>query len=93
MVEGETSGPTPSRVEEKPAEGQTSGLGGFGSAAAIGEASLGLIVVAAGLVVVGAAGVFSAERFGEVTTAMFLGALVAFGHMLTQVIKTALASR
>ncbi len=92
VVRGDTQ--EPMRVDPATASAgePPSRLSGFGSAAAVGAASLSLIIVAAGIVGVGAAGLFSAERFGLLTSGMFLAALVAFGHMLTRVIKISLAS-
>lgn len=68
-------------------------LGGFGPAAAVGVASIGLVLIAAGVVAIGVKGAFSANLFGVFTAGMFLAALVAFGHMLTRIIKIAVASR
>jgi hypothetical protein len=68
-------------------------LGGFGPAAAIGIASIGLVLIAAGVVAIGVKGAFSANVFGVITAGMFLAALVAFAHMLTRIVKVAVASR
>lgn len=68
-------------------------LGGFGRAAAIGIASIGLVLIAAGVVAIGVKGAFSANVFGVITAGMFLAALVAFAHMLTRIVKVAVASR
>jgi hypothetical protein len=68
-------------------------LGGFGVVAGIGAASLALVLIAAGLVGVGASGLFSANSFGVISFGMLLMALLAFTHMVTQVITTYLASR
>lgn len=66
---------------------------GFGRSVIVGAASLSLVVVAAGIVGVGAAGAFSADLFGVLSGGMFLAALLAFGNILTRVIKISLASR
>lgn len=68
-------------------------LAGFGNAAAVGGASLALIITAAGIVGVGVTGLFSSSVFGLCTVGMFLAALLAFAHMVTRVISVALASR
>ena len=68
-------------------------LAGFGGSAAVGAASLGLIIVASGIVGVVAAGGYSTDLFGLLSSGMFLAALLTFGHMLTRVIKISRASR
>lgn len=68
-------------------------LAGFGRSAVVGAASLGLVIVAAGLVAVAANGQLSAGSFGVITTGMFLAALLAFARMLSRVISVALATR
>lgn len=68
-------------------------LGGFGPTVAVGGASLALVILASGLVGLGSAGVFTASAFGVVSGGMLLAAMLAFGHMLTRVISTYLASR
>jgi hypothetical protein len=68
-------------------------LAGFGRSAVVGAASLGLVIVAAGLVAVAANGQLSAGTFGLMTTGMFLAALLAFARMLSRVISVALATR
>ena len=68
-------------------------LGGFGPAAVIGVASIGLVLIAAGVVAIGVKGAFSANVFGVITAGMFLAALLAFAHMLTRIVKVAVASR
>ena len=86
VLKGDVSVPT--------ASGSTAlKLGGFGPAAAVGGASLALVMVAAGIVGIGASGVFSTNLFGVITGGMFLTALLAFAHMLTRVIRISLASR
>jgi hypothetical protein len=44
-------------------------------------------------VAIGVKGAFSANVFGVITAGMFLAALVAFAHMLTRIVKVAVASR
>jgi TIR domain len=77
--------PTP---RERPAR-----LGGFAPAAVIGGASLGLVLLAAGVVAVGVTGFVSANLFSVLTRGMFLVALLAFAHMLIRIINIAMASR
>ncbi len=69
------------------------GLAGLAPQAVIGAASLALIITAAGIVGVGVTGLVSTNVFGIFTIAMFLAALLTFGHMLTRVITVSLASR
>jgi len=68
-------------------------LGGFGPTVVVGGASLALVIVAAGLVGLGSAGVFTPSVFGVVSEGMLLTAMLAFGHMLRNIISTYLASR
>ena len=68
-------------------------LAGFERQVAIGGASIALTILAAGAVGAAAADRFSADLFGLVAGGMFLAALVAFGHLLTELIKVSLASR
>jgi hypothetical protein len=68
-------------------------LAGFGPVVAIGGASIGLVVLAASLVALGSSREFSADAFGVASGGMFLTAVLAFGHMLTRVIITFLATR
>jgi TIR domain len=69
------------------------GLAGLGPQVLIGAASLALIIIAAGIVGVGATGRVSTNVFGLISGGMLLAALLAFGHMLTRVISVSLASR
>jgi TIR domain len=89
-IEGVLKGGVSVRIGQKAAKVR---LGGFGSVAAIGAASLALILIAAGLVVVGVSGFFSANFFGIISFGMLLVAMLGFTHMVTQVIKTYVASR
>ena len=66
-------------------------LAGFGPVAAIGGASIGLVVLASALAGLGPQ-TFSADEFGLASKAMFLIAVLAFAHMLVRVILTYLAS-
>lgn len=67
-------------------------LAGFGPVAAVGGASLGLVLLASALA--GAAPhLRSADVFGLASTALFLLAVLGFAHMLIRVILTFLASR
>lgn len=67
-------------------------LAGFGRVAAVGGASLGLVLLASALV--GAAPyLHSADVFGLASTALFLLAVLGFAHMLVRVILTFVASR
>lgn len=68
-------------------------LAGFGPVAAVGGASIGLVILAAGLVGLGTSRELSADAFGVVSGGMFLAAIVAFGHMLTRVVITFLSSK
>jgi hypothetical protein len=69
-----------------------SSLAGFGSAAAIGGASIGLIVLASALAGI-APHLRSADAFGFATIALFLASVLGFGQMLVRVILTFVASR
>lgn len=67
-------------------------LAGFGSTVIVGGASLGLVLLASALA--GAAShLQSTNLFGFASTALFLFALLSFGHMLSRVVITFLASR
>jgi len=68
-------------------------LGGLAPAAAVGAASLALVILAAGLVGLTATGAFTAGAFGLVSSAMLLVAMLAFGYMLTNIVTTYFASR
>ncbi|HSC65565.1 MAG TPA: toll/interleukin-1 receptor domain-containing protein [Caldimonas sp.] len=68
-------------------------LGGLGRTAAVGAASLALVILAAGLVGLTATGAFTSGAFGIVSSAMLLVAILAFGYMLTSIVTTYLASR
>jgi hypothetical protein len=67
-------------------------LAGFGSVAAVGGASICLVVLASALAGLGPRAL-SAEGFGLASSAMFLAAVLAFAFMLVRVILTYLASR
>lgn len=68
-------------------------LAGLGPMALVGAASLGLILVAGGMVGMSVTNKFSTSLFELVSEGMFLAALLAFAHMLTKIIKISLASR
>lgn len=68
-------------------------LAGLGPTAAVGGASLGLVLVAGGVVGMSVTNTLSTNLFELISEGMFLAALLAFAHMLTKIIKTALASR
>jgi len=86
VMEGEMSGQvSPERVHRR--------LGGFEPIVVAGAASVALVLAAAGIVGLGAGGTFSPNVFGVITGGMFLTALLSFTHMMTRVIKIALASR
>lgn len=86
VIAGTTGNETPSDYP------QNSSLAGFGSAVAVGGASIGLIVLASTLAGI-APRLASADAFGLVSTTLFLGSVVAFAHMLVRVIVTFFASR
>jgi len=69
-----------------------SSLAGFGSATAVGGASIALIVLASCLAGI-APHLGSADSFGLATTAMLLASVLGFAHMLVRVILTFVASR
>jgi hypothetical protein len=71
---------------------RNSSLAGFGSAAVVGGASIGLIVLASALAGI-APHLASADAFGLAATALFLASVLGFAHMLVRVILTFLASR
>ncbi|MEO8441098.1 MAG: toll/interleukin-1 receptor domain-containing protein [Betaproteobacteria bacterium] len=71
---------------------RNSSLAGFGSAAVVGGASIGLIVLASALAGM-APQLVSADAFGLATTSLFLGSVLGFAHMLVRVILTFVASR
>jgi len=68
-------------------------LGGFGRTVAVGGASLALVILAAGLVILSTTGKLSSSTFGFVSGGMLLAAILAFVYMLTRVIATYRASK
>jgi hypothetical protein len=68
-------------------------LGGFESTAVVGAASIALVVLAAGVVVLGVKGAFSSTLFEVITVGMFLAAFLGFAGMVARVIKISMASR
>lgn len=68
-------------------------LAGLGPVAAVGGASLGLVLIAGGVVGMSVTNTLSTNLFELISEGMFLAALLAFAHMLTKIIKIALASR
>jgi hypothetical protein len=78
---------TPALVRERDSK-----LAGFGRVAAVGGASICLILLASTLAAVGPRAL-TAQGFGIASFAMFLAAVLAFGHMLVRIILTFLATR
>jgi len=81
------------RASAVPAQAAGVRLAGFGPLVAVGGASLALVLLAAGCVVLAATKSFSANLFGLISGAMLLAAMLAFAYMLIRFIKIYLASR
>ncbi|MEW8523992.1 MAG: toll/interleukin-1 receptor domain-containing protein [Candidatus Thiodiazotropha endolucinida] len=81
-----------SGIEKSSTSPWEGGLAGFGSAAAVGAASIGLIVLASALAGMSKY-IHSADAFGLATTGMFCASVLGFAHMLVRVILTYVATR